>query len=356
MSAWRIFAACLYLGFIAGVSWACFRHPVADDFDRYIYEALVRGKYETLEVVYPTVKHSSKRAEESSVLDSPTHLGQLEPLYAIKPLYVKAIEATSFTRLPIQGRISLISAVSLFGIGIVVLGWTGKPGYSALLLATSAIVVVGRMGTPDGLSAFVVLAGLWAISRNRLLIGVLLLLVSIWIRTDNLLLVVAVLGYLLWQKRMTLVDAGVISTLSVGSVVLINHFSGNYSWRVLFQFSFIAGRSPAEIDPRFSLAQYLGVAARSAETIIPQVAIWALLGIVAWKWSSPYRGWLIPVWIAVVGHFVLYPSPESRYLVWAFIVTGVIFVCAIQRPTGVKPQPATIDMSEADGRTPVQSG
>jgi hypothetical protein len=113
------------------------------------------------------------------------------------------------------------------------------------------------MGTPDGLSTLVVLAGLWAVSRNRLLIAVVLLLVSIWIRTDNLLLVIAVLGYLLWQKRMTLVDAAAISALSVGSVAFINHFSGNYSWPVLFQFSFIGGRSPAEIDPRFSAAQYL---------------------------------------------------------------------------------------------------
>ena len=339
MSAGRILTACLYVGFIASISWACFRHPVADDFDRYIYEALVRGKHETVEAVYPVIKHSYKRAEESSVLDSPTHLGQLEPLYAIRPLYVKAIEATAFTRLPIQTRINLISAVALFGIGLVVLGWTGAPGYSALLLATSAIVVVGRMGTPDGLSALVVIAGLWAITRDKLLIGVLLLLVSIWIRTDNVLLVLAVLGYLLWQKRMTIADAGLISALSVGSVLSINHFSGNYSWGVLFQYSFIGGGSPAEVSPHFTVAQYLGVLARSAETIIPQVAIWALLGIVAWKWPSPCREWLIPVWIAVMAHFVLYPSPESRYLVWAFVVTGVIFVCGLQHPTGVGLRP-----------------
>ena len=333
MSAWHIVKRCLYLGFIAGVSWACFRHPVAEDFDRYIYEALVRGKYESVESVYPIVKHSYKRAEESAILDSPVHLGQLEPLYAIKPLYVRAIEATSFTRLPIQARINLISAVSLFGIALVVLAWTGKPGYSALLLATSAIVILGRMGSPDGLSALVVLAGLWAINRNRFLIGVLLLLVSIWIRTDNLLLVIAVLGYLLWQKRMTPVDVGVFSALSLGSVMFMNHFSGNYGWRVLFQYSFIGGGSPADIVPRFGLAQYLGVVARNAETIIPQVAIWVLLGIVAWKWSSPDRGLLIPVWAAVVAHFALYPSPEARYLVWAFIVTGVVFV----RAGGLRP-------------------
>ncbi|MFY9844056.1 MAG: hypothetical protein ACLP0H_22345 [Terriglobales bacterium] len=348
MSTWRIFTSCLYLAFIAGLSWACFRRPIPDDFDRYIYEALVRGKYDTVEKVYPVVKHSNPRAEQSSVLDSPTHLGQLEPLYAIRPLYVKAIEATSFTRLPIQGRINLISALSLFGIGLIVLGWTRSPGYSALLLAMSAIAILGRMGTPDGFSAVVVLAGLWATSRNRFLAGILLLLVSIWIRTDNILLLITTLGYLLWQKRITIVDAGVISALSAASVVLINHFSGSYSWPVLFQFSFIGGRSPAEITPHFGVAQYLEVAAHSAETIIPQVAIWALLSIAAWKWDSPYRGWLIPVWIAVVIHFVLFPSPEARYLIWAFVVTGVIFVTAIKYPSLVKPLRANIGLRDAN--------
>jgi hypothetical protein len=331
MSARHIFATCLYLGFIAVVSYACFRHPVADDFDRYIYEALVRGKYETVEVIYPIIKHSNKRAEESSVLDNPSHLGQLEPLYAIKPLYVRAIEATGFTGLSIQARINLISALSLFGVGIVILAWTGNPLYSALLLASSPVTVIFRMGTPDGLSTFAVLVGLWAVSRSRLLIGVLLLLVSVWIRTDNLLLAVAVLGYLLWQKQITRVHAGVLSVTAAGSVALINHFSGNYSWPILFQFSFVGGTSPAEVNPHFGMVQYCGVAARNAETIIPQVAIWLLLGVIAWRSKSANRGLLIPVWIAVATHYLLFPSPESRYLVWAFVFSGVIFVTALAR-------------------------
>jgi hypothetical protein len=349
LSARHIFATCVYLGFIAGIAWACYRRPVPDDFDRYIYEALVRGKYDSVEIVYPIVKHSNQRAEESSVLDSSTHLGQLEPLYAIKPLYVRAIEATAFTRLPIQGRINLISAFSLFGIGIVLLGWTRKPGYCALLMATSAVVILGRMGTPDALSTLFVLAGLWVLSQSRLLIGILLLLASLWIRTDNLLPVIAVLGYLVWQKRMTLVDVGVISALSIGSVELMNHFSGNYGWRVLFQYSFLGGRSPAEVVPHFGLKEYLGVVAHNAETIIPQVAIWALLGVVAWKWSSPYRHWLIPVWAAVVAHFALFPSAESRYLIWAFIVTGVTFICAIPCPDEARIPADTVQTVAGDG-------
>jgi hypothetical protein len=320
-----------YVAFVLALSFACFRRPVTDDFDRYIYEALVRGKYETVETVYPIVKHSNKRAEESTILDSAIHLGQLEPMYAVKPLYVRAIEATEFTGLPMQSRINLISALSLFGVGLVVLAWTGKPGYSVLLLASSAITVIFRMGTPDGLSAFIVLAGLWAISQSRYLIGIIFLIISVWIRTDNVLLVMAILVYLLWRRNINAADASVLGMISVGSVALINHLSGNYSWRVLFQFSFIGGRSPAEIDPRFGISEFVGVAIRNAETIVPQIAIWAFLGAIAWKVIPSRSTLLIPVWGAVVAHYMLYPSPESRYLVWAFLVTGIILVAALQR-------------------------
>lgn len=328
----HVVAICLYFGFVAVISFACYRRPVADDFDRYIYEAIVRGRHDTVETIYPIIKHSNKRAEESSIMDSPIHLGQLEPMYAIKPLYIKAIEATEFTGLTIQNRINLISALSLFGVGTLLLAWTRKPGYSALLVASTAVTGVFRMGTPDGLSTLVVLAGLWAVSRSWLTIGILLLMVSVWIRTDNLLLVVALLGYLCWQRRLSPTDAAVMSLISITSVGTINHFSGNYNWRVLFQFSFLGGKSPAEIVPHFGVVQYIGVATRSAETIVPQIAIWVLLAIIAWKVNPSSSRFLVPVWVAVAAHYVLYPSPESRYLVWALLVTGIIFVEALEHP------------------------
>jgi hypothetical protein len=320
-----------FIGFLALECIACYKRPLADDFDRYIYEALVRGKRESVEAVYAVIKHSNPRAEESSILDSPTHLGQLEPLYAIKPIYVKAIEATAFTRLSTQQRINLISALSLFGIGLVVLGWTARPLYAALLVATSEISVLGRMGTPDALSTLVVLLGLLAISRRKDFPGVLLLLVSIWIRTDNLLLALAVIAYLLWEKRVTLYQATILAAISVGSVFFINHFSGNYGWRILFQFSFLGGRSPAEVVPHFGMTQYLAIFIRSAETILPQSAIWILVGLAAWGWRSPDRPLLMLIWLTAAAHFALFPSPESRYLLWVFAATGAIFVSAVRQ-------------------------
>jgi len=65
----------LYFAIISCVSCVCYLHPVADDFDRYIYEALVRVRTQSVEAIYPIVKHESPRSEASSVLDSPQHLG-----------------------------------------------------------------------------------------------------------------------------------------------------------------------------------------------------------------------------------------------------------------------------------------
>ena len=59
------------------------------------------------------------------------------------------IEVVARTGVPIQRAINLVSVLSLFGIGMVLLGWTHRPAYCALLMATPAIVVLGRIGTPD---------------------------------------------------------------------------------------------------------------------------------------------------------------------------------------------------------------
>jgi hypothetical protein len=89
-------------------------------------------------------------------LDSLQHLREIEPLYAIRPLYLKLIEALSEV-LPVQHAINCISALSFLGIGIVVLLWTKAPLQSALLMAYYPVLLLGRMGTPDALAALLFL-------------------------------------------------------------------------------------------------------------------------------------------------------------------------------------------------------
>jgi hypothetical protein len=327
----------LYIIFLIGLGTICFFRQLPGDFDRYIYEAIVRNRTQSLQVVYPIVKHSNPRAEASSVLDSPEHLGQLEPLYAIRPVYIWAIEGVAGTGLGIQKAISLVSALSLVGIGLVLFVWTRAILPSALIMASPAIVVLGRAGTPDALSALFILSSAWALIQERLLPGLLLLLGSIWVRTDNVLLVLVVLAWLAWGSKIHKWQAGVLAALALFSVFFINHFSGNYGWSVLFHYSFIGGKSPAEVSSHLSLREYAVAFAKGLEEIGgQQISIWILLGIAAWHWlpqGIQLRILLLPVALASLARLVLFPAVEDRYFAWAYLIVGVCFLKAMRSST-----------------------
>jgi hypothetical protein len=216
---------------------------------------------------------------------------------------------------------------------MVLLGWTHRPFYSALLMATPAISGLGRIGTPDALSSLLLLSSTWALVRARIFPGVLLLLVSIWSRTDNILIVILILAWLAGTGKLSLSQAAVLTLLGVASVLVINHFSGNYGLSVLFRYSFIGGRSPAEIAAEVSLRDYVMVVGRGVEGIGGQeLALWTLLGVAAWRWlpkSLPSRQVLVPIALAAIARFLLFPNAEDRYFAWAYLIAGACFIEAI---------------------------
>jgi hypothetical protein len=55
----------------------------------------------------------------------------------------------------------------------------------------------------------------------------------------------------------------------------------------------------------------------NAESLVPQLAIWVFLSIVAWKLNSSERGLMTAVAIACGLLYALFPSGEDRYIAWA---------------------------------------
>ncbi len=320
------FAACLlFLLILAAV---CYRRPIPDYLDRYIYEAIILGRSQPIQLVYEHVKHENPRAESSTILDSPQHLRELEPLYAIRPLYLKLVSLMS-TLLPIQDAINLVSALSLFGIGVVVLFWTARPLQTALLMAAYPVLSLGRMGTPDALAALLAISALWLTEKHRKhLIAIVLLFISLAVRTDNVLLVLVLLAWLAWNKRISLYSAAAASLLACAIVLAIDRWAGNYGWTVLFRFSFIGGRYPALIPHTVSLREYMRAFVAGATSVFPQMALWLLIGL----WSCMRRPNPVLLLTACVAalHFVLFPSPEARYLMWACVVCGASLICSME--------------------------
>jgi len=317
---------------LLGVCAASYRHPVADYFDRFIYEAIVLEKSRPIEAVYGIVKHENQRSEASSILDSPQHLHELEPLYAIRPLYVEALRALSFV-MPLRQGIDFLSAASYFGIGIIAILWTRRPVLAVMLMSAYPLLVLARIGAPDSLSALFVITGLWLIEQRRIQsVGLLLLLVSITVRTDNILLLLATIAWCAWGKRVGYAAGAAFALLSAAFVCAINYWAGNYGWIALFHYSFLGhgSLSPAEMPHTLTLEQYVGALLRGTLAIAVHVTLWILLGILSW-FRRP-SSVLIIVLSAVTAHFLMFPSPEDRYFIWAYIVTGIALIRSFDPP------------------------
>jgi hypothetical protein len=313
--------------FLFALTVVCYRRPLPDDFDRYIYEAIVRGETEPISAVYGTVKHENKRAEESLILDNPKHLSELEPFYKIRPLYLELISSLS-NFLPIQSAITFISAASFFGLGLVALLWTKNPLLSCLLMAAYPILGLGRAGSPDALAALLAISALWFIYglRRHPYVALAILVLSLGIRTDNVLILIVVLAWLVRDKKISVTLGGLVGLGAVAIVLGINHYAGTYGWTVLFRLSFIGGGVPSAVSSGLTVREYLTALSRGIFVISSQVSIWLLLGILAWSKDSRERTLLMVMGSAVIAHFLLFPSPEQRYLIWAYIVSGIALI------------------------------
>jgi hypothetical protein len=151
------------------------------------------------------------------------------------------------------------------------------------------------------------------------------------------LFVLVVLVWLAWSRKMHKWQAGVLAAVALFSVFFINHFSGNYGWSVLFHYSFIGGKSPAEVSSHLSLREYAVAFAKGlAEIGGQQMSIWILLGIAAWHWlprGFQPRGLLLSVALASLARLLLFPAVEDRYFAWAYLIVAVCFLKAMPSST-----------------------
>jgi hypothetical protein len=161
------FLVCCYFTYLLSATIVCYQRPIKDDFDRYIYEGIVRQRYESWETSNAALRNTYSRLQESTVANSPELIAQIEPFYAIKPLYLTTIGVLhDYGRLSLQNAIRLISAASMFGIGTILFLWARRPLLCALIASTQPITLLGRLGTPDAFSTVFVVGGCYELHSS----------------------------------------------------------------------------------------------------------------------------------------------------------------------------------------------
>ncbi len=382
--------AALALGaFLAALAWFALANPVYTwDVVPYVATALAPGSdgpeaihaatFELLRQSLSAIQFNALVTGDyaATMLASPESFASQLVMYEIKPLYVFALRSLTVVGVnPVEGVIWLALVPGLLFCLILYL-WLRQlagPVQAALLVMLFAICArlfdLSRIPTPDNLSALTLLAGLWfLLARNQLAGATLCLVLSIWVRTNNILLVAPLLLLLCWnhlhrtQPVRSREFAAFASGLFISMVsYLWISFTYDYQWWRLFYHTLVASLTDLEAfaDP-FSLSQYLEVIQGSLLKLVSldpdkplfdtNLVLFILLGILAWgrSWRAAIHNFRWPsqaVSLAevaalclpiVISYLLLFPliSGLDRLLTACYAIFTIFCVAAYSKSEG----------------------
>ena len=258
------------------------------------------------------------------------------PCFAIRPLYNQLLYVLSLV-VGLRRAAVLIAVASYFLLGILIFAWCQRyvPSYyaatfCAVLMLTPPLILLGRSTLPDALFSLLAMSSLFLIFEvEKLFPGLLLLLISTFVRTDNVALALPVLAVLWFTARLEFWKAALLGLLSVLSVVLINHFAGDYGPAMLYYRNFSGKPSfPADMNLRMSVRVYVsGFRFGIRRMLVSPLLAFVLLGLVGLcRKSRLLLISAISTTYAVL-HFVTLPNWEDRWFVITYRSLALSSIC-----------------------------
>lgn len=270
------------------------------------------------------------------------------PMYSVKPLYGLLVAA--IIKLGGNGIAATfqISAVAYGGFAALVLlslmrvtSFWPATGVGVTLLLSPPFLEVGRLSTPDALSAFMVFAGLYAlVFADRPRLGAVLLLLSIAVRPDNLILCLAVASWWWWKDHSSFRAASIGGAASMAVWLILNRLIGAYPWGVLFTHTYI--RRLTDVTGVRSDVTWNGYldglrqGFSGANVLYPSFVllfvIVTILGFMAMRGrrnSAAERSTLslqMFLWSALAIHFAAFPMLADRFFVGYYACITVLTV------------------------------
>jgi hypothetical protein len=265
------------------------------------------------------------------------------PLFAIRPLYNQTLWVVSKTGLGLVRAGIVLSVVPYFLLGVLAFVWLGKYmsawltlGFSILLMISPPLMSLGRDTTADALATLVAFSSLYLIfEKRRLLPGMILLLASIYFRTDFVVLAGPVILACWLERRIDLWKTAVLAVVAVASVLCINHFAGDYGMGMLYYRNFSGVPiAPGEMTVHLSARDYLS-ALRGGITLMTESFFlpFLLLGTVGIVLKR-MRGLFAVTLGYQLLHFMILPNWQERWFgvfYLAMAVCAATTVGAVQR-------------------------
>jgi hypothetical protein len=350
-------AFAIYLLLLALVATRLYRSPTYDvDSIQYMGNALLMEERDPVRIhqrVYAELQRSVPKVPLEQLLGhqlgapedqnrsrqvraaDPYRFAEFLPLFAIRPLYNETLYIVGKTGLGLVKAGILISVVSYYFIGVLLFLWLGayaSPwlGFAAslLLMMSPPLMALGRDPTSDALASLIAFAALYLIfEKRRLASGMVLLLASIYFRTDFVVLAGPTIFVCWLERRFELWKALILATVAVASVLCINHFAGDYGIKMLYYRNFIAVPiAPGEMTAQFSVSDYLSAfragITKVAESFFLPFLLLGTLGLRAVR----NRGLFCVALAYILLHFLILPNWQER---WAAVFYLSMLVCAV---------------------------
>jgi hypothetical protein len=346
----------LYLLLLGGVAIRLYHKPIYSmDSIQYMGNALLMEERDPVRVhqrVYAEVQRFVPKVEREGLLGhevgapedqnksrqeraaNPGRFAEFLPLFAIRPLYNQTLWLVSKTGLGLVRSGILLSVAPYFFLGVLAFIWIGKyvsPAFtlalSLLLMISPPLMSLGRDTTADPLATLVAFISLYLIfEKRRLLPGMIMLLASIYFRTDFVVLAGPVILASWLERRIDFWKAAVLALLAVASVLCINHFAGDYGLGMLYYRNFSGvPLAPGEMTVQFSAKNYASVL-RSGITLMTESFFLPFLllgtaGVVLKRMRALYAVTLAYVLL----HFLVLPNWQER---WFGVFYLSMAVCA----------------------------
>lgn len=284
----------------------------------------------------PGDQNQSRRARARN----PETLAEFLPFFAIRPLYNQTIWLLSKTGVGLLRSVVLISVASYFAMGVLLFLWVlrfagAKLGalIAFLLMATPPMTQLGRDLTPDASGSLIAFLALYLVFEKRTLApGFTLLLLSIFFRTDFVVLAGLVLLACYLERRIELRTAAAISALAVICVLMINYFAGDYGIKMLYYRNFVGVPfNPAEMAVEFSARDYVS-AVRSGLSLISESFFIPFLLLGVFGLVVERMRVLFAVALSyVVFHFIVLPNWQERWVGIFYLCCGVCGAAVLEK-------------------------
>lgn len=246
------------------------------------------------------------------------------PLFAIRPLYNQTLWLVSKTGLGLVRASIFVSVASYFLLGILLMVWVSRYldvpvafVMASLSMISPPLTALGRDMTSDALATLLAFLSLYLIFERKLLTaGFVVLLASIYFRTDNVVLAGPVILACWLDRQLDFLKAVALAVLALASALSINHFAGDYGIKMLYYRNFVGVPvAPAEMTVQFSFHDYL-VAFRSGITLVTGSFFipFFLVGIGGFFVAKRMRSVAAVTFAFVLLHFAVLPNWQERWV------------------------------------------